>query len=284
MINKNKSFIFCATVLFLGGVFAYSKVEASSSPVGVIQGEAIMIHIETDFSAIKKITFGGVPVSIFKYRNWPTGIVGIDLNKAPGIYPVTAELADGRTVSTSVEVIKKKIKTAPYTIPEKLGGNTVEAQKNLVSSLAEENSNFKHLATANKILWTSGFIAPLQSVTVNDEFGYHRQLGNMIMAHKGVDYKASAGTKVGATNDGVVRVVGDYRNYGKTVVIDHGLGVLSFYLHLSEAKVSVGQTVSRGEIIGLSGESGYADSPHLHFSIRIYGVSVDPVKFLELFR
>lgn len=256
----------------------------TDTPVGVIQGEPIMIHVETDFSNVRRITFGGIPVSIFKYKNWPTGLVGIDLNKAPGIYPVTAELADGRTVSTSVEVLKKKIRTAPYTIPTKLGGNTKEAQKDLINSLAEENSNFKNLATANKILWKSAFSPPLEKIKVNDEFGYHRQLGSMIMAHKGVDYSAKTGTKVLSTNDGIVRVVGDYRNYGKTVIVDHGLGVLSFYLHLSEAKVSEGQVVSKGELIGLSGESGYADSPHLHFSIRIYGVSVDPVKFLELMR
>lgn len=283
MINKTKILVLIGFFLLSGGIF--SSVEAKTdTPVGVIQGEPIMIHVETDFSNVRRITFGGIPVSIFKYKNWPTGLVGIDLNKAPGIYPVTAELADGRTVSTSVEVLKKKIRTAPYTIPTKLGGNTKEAQKDLINSLAEENSNFKNLATANKILWKSAFSPPLEKIKVNDEFGYHRQLGSMIMAHKGVDYSAKTGTKVLSTNDGIVRVVGDYRNYGKTVIVDHGLGVLSFYLHLSEAKVSEGQVVSKGELIGLSGESGYADSPHLHFSIRIYGVSVDPVKFLELMR
>ena len=104
------------------------------------------------------------------------------------------------------------------------------------------------------------------------------------MPHKGVDYETPTGTKVLSTNDGIVRSVNDSRNYGKVVVVDHGLGVFSFYLHLSETIAKKGTFVYKGDVIGLSGETGYADEPHLHFSIRIYGVTVDPVKFLELFK
>ncbi len=268
-------------------LFAHSGSETiyiSFLPEDVYQGEPLMIQVESDFGDVKNITFGGKPVRIFKYQGKPTGIVGIDLNKEPGVYMVTAELSDGDIVSDSIEIKKKKIKVAPFHIPNKLGGDSIESQKNLVTSLAEENSLFKNIKTGKKIWWISGFSSPLADPEVGDEFGYHRNLGNMIMAHKGVDYVAPIGTKVMSTNDGIVRLVGDYRNYGKTIIVDHGLGVLSFYLHLSQTRVKPGEFVLKGQTIGLSGESGYADSPHLHFSIRIYGVSIDPVKFLELFK
>lgn len=243
-----------------------------------------MIQINSDFNSVKGITFGGVPVAIFKYKNKPTGLVGIDLQKPTGFYEVIVSFKNGTFSTNTLQITKKNIRVAPYTIPDKLGGTTSEGKKELIKSLAEENNSFKNIKTGKKIWWLGGFFPPLEKIKVNDEFGYLRQLGTMIMAHKGVDYEAPEGTKVLSTNDGIVRVVGDYRNYGKTVIVDHGLGVLSFYLHLSDTKVKEGEFVYRDQIVGLSGETGYADSPHLHFSIRIYGVSVDPEKFLELFK
>ncbi|TSC69975.1 MAG: Peptidase M23 [Parcubacteria group bacterium Gr01-1014_46] len=284
MINRLYITAF-VVVSLLGAGFVQAEADSISfSPKDLYQGEPLMIQINTSTNSVRSIKFGGVPVRIFKYKNKPTGLVGIELNKATGVYSVTAELSDGRVISSNIEVKQKKVKTAPYTIPKKLGGDTIQSQQSLIATLADENNSFKHIKTSNKTFWFSDFTPPLKKIKINDEFGYHRQLANIIMAHKGVDYSASTGTKVMSTNDGIVRVVGEYRNYGKTVIVDHGLGVLSFYLHLLEARVKEGQFVFKGDTIGYSGESGYADAPHLHFSIRIYGVSVDPVKFLELFK
>lgn len=285
MSIKSKIYIF-STIIFLSlGV----NVDAQTNPIlffptNVYQGDPVMLQINSSPKSVKGITFGGVPVAIFKYKNKATGIVGIDLQKPTGSYEVVVSFYNGSFATSSIEIKQKKIRTTPYTIPDKLGGTTPEGKRDLIKSLTEENNSFKHLKTGKKTWWLTSFTAPLETIKINDEFGYHRQLGTMIMAHKGVDYKAEEGTKVMATNDGIVRVVGEYRNYGKTVVVDHGLGVLSFYLHLSEAKIKQGEFVLKGQTVGLSGETGYADSPHLHFSIRVYGVSVDPVKFLELFR
>jgi murein DD-endopeptidase MepM/ murein hydrolase activator NlpD len=85
-----------------------------------------------------------------------------------------------------------------------------------------------------------------------------------------------------AINRGVVRIVHTYRDYGKTIVVDHGLGVMSFYMHLSKIYVAPGELVLPGEVIGKSGHTGYAEQPHLHLTIRIGGISIDPVKFFAL--
>ena len=87
-----------------------------------------------------------------------------------------------------------------------------------------------------------------------------------------------------AMNAGVVSLAREFRVYGKTIVIDHGLGLQSIYMHLSNFKVKAGQQVKKGEPIGLSGSTGYALEPHLHVSVHIGGVSVDPVEFLGLFK
>ena len=99
-----------------------------------------------------------------------------------------------------------------------------------------------------------------------------------------MDYRAKDGTEIFATNRGVVRFVKALRNDGNTLVIDHGMGVMSFYLHLSKFKVKVGDIVEKGQVVGLSGHTGYTLGAHLHFSIRINNVAIDPVKFLELFK
>ena len=119
---------------------------------------------------------------------------------------------------------------------------------------------------------------------MTDVYGYSRKTGEYSIAHKGTDFRAKLGAPVTAMNRGIVRVARTFRNYGKVIVIDHGLGLMTFYLHLSKMNVNESELVKRGQRIGLSGQTGYALSPHLHLSIRINNNSIDPVKFMELFK
>ena len=274
--------------LFFWATIISAKTEVtflSFFPTEVIQGEPIMIQINgTSSTTVKRIIFDGKVFGIFIYQNKPTTIVGIDLNKKPGVYKVVAEFSDGNIAMNTITVGGRKKIEAPLGIPKKLGGNTVQSQNTLVSTLAEENKTLANIRTGNKAFWTSKFIPPLEQIIVTDNYGYSRKTGAYTISHKGVDYRAKEGTKVMAINRGVVRVVRTYRNYGKTVVIDHGLGLMSFYLHLSKFKVKIGEIVERGQIIGLSGDTGYTEGAHLHLSMRISGASVDPVKFFDLFQ
>ena len=154
----------------------------------------------------------------------------------------------------------------------------------LVSSLAVENASLLGLRTGAKAFWRDPFIFPLADPVVTDPFGYVRKTGQTSVTHKGADFHAPEGTPVIAVNRGVVRLVQETRDYGKTVVIDHGLGLMSMYMHLSKIYVSQGELVLRGQVIGLSGQTGYAESPHLHLTIRLGEISIDPVVFLGFFR
>jgi murein DD-endopeptidase MepM/ murein hydrolase activator NlpD len=91
------------------------------------------------------------------------------------------------------------------------------------------------------------------------------------------------GTPLYAMNSGTVRFTQNLRNYGNTIIIDHGLGLHTVYMHLSEIGVSLGQEVSKGQMIGRTGDTGYVIGPHLHLTIRINGISIDPERFMELF-
>src|SRR2546427_208093 len=78
---------------------------------------------------------------------------------------------------------------------------------------------------------------------------------------------------------GVVKIAQRYTSYGNMILVDHGLGLATLYLHLSKMNVAVGDVVERGQIIGLSGDTGYVAGPHLHVSVKIGGISIDPLKF-----
>ena len=112
-------------------------------------------------------------------------------------------------------------------------------------------------------------------------FGKFIGFGKYALQRLGVDLKAPEKTKIYSVNDGKVAATLELSNYGKTVIIDHGLDIFSLYLHLDEFKVSVGDMVRRGQLIGLSGDTGYTTAPHLHFSMRVDGQRVDPIAFIE---
>lgn len=99
--------------------------------------------------------------------------------------------------------------------------------------------------------------------------------------HKGIDIACSVGTAVMASNGGTVSSAGWQSGYGYVVYIDHGNGVQTRYGHLSKILVSVGEHVSQGERIALSGNTGNSTGPHCHFEIRINGEAVNPLNYLN---
>ncbi len=252
-------------------------------PESILQGEPAVVVITgvTSTSSVKKILFDGVPLGLFLNQNKVTALIGIDLNKKLGSYTLSVEMAGGAKLKKTVTVVERERIKKPFSIPKKLGGNTVQSQKILVSTLAAENASLSNITTGTKAFWKDFFVWPLESVTVTDTYGYSRETGAYSIAHKGTDFRAAEGTPVKAINLGVVRIAKTYRNYGKTVVVDHGLGLMSFYMHLSKIKVAAGQLVVPGQVIGQSGQTGYAEQPHLHLTIRINGTSIDPMKFFE---
>lgn len=287
MTTKVALGIFTIMVLTTGStVLALSPLQISVKPEHVIQGEAVMITVNgtNSLSEIKSITLDNKPLSLFLYNDKPTTFYGVDIKKVPKVSKIVVTLRNGTVIKHDLPINERKKIEAPLGIPEKLGGNTVVAEKSLVAMLASENYALSNLATGKKSFWTKPFSYPLVDPIVTDDYGYTRKTGASTIAHKGTDFKAVKGTSVLAMNRGVVRTAKVYKAYGGTVVIDHGLGVMTMYMHLSKIHVKVGQLVSRGQVIGLSGDTGYAEAPHLHLSVRINNVSIDPVRFLEMFK
>lgn len=107
-----------------------------------------------------------------------------------------------------------------------------------------------------------------------------RTLGSRLDMHHGVDLGVPTGTPVRAMSGGIVSLAGEKRGYGLAVMIDHGGGWVTLYGHLDRVDVAVGDRVPAGRQVGLSGNTGVSTAPHLHFEVRRFGRSRDPVPLL----
>ena len=125
--------------------------------------------------------------------------------------------------------------------------------------------------------WSDAFLPPVPHASKNN-FGLRRTVnGTLHYRHAGLDYPVPIGTPVRAVNDGRVALSTEQWTPGQVVVVDHGGGIFSRYMHLSERLVAAGERVSRGQVIGRSGNTGgQRTAPHLHFETIVNGTPVDP--------
>jgi len=131
-------------------------------------------------------------------------------------------------------------------------------------------------------LWKDAFLRPVPG-RVHSGFGARRAFAEGVASrHRGADLAAPMGESIKAANRGVVTLVGDYYYGGRTVLLDHGAGLVTAYEHLSSVDVAMGDTVARGAVIGKVGATGRATGPHLHWGAFYGRVAVDPLELLTL--
>lgn len=118
---------------------------------------------------------------------------------------------------------------------------------------------------------------------ISSEFGFRRVYnGEPRSRHSGLDIAAPTGTPVAAPAPGTVAAVGDYFFNGKTVLLDHGGGFVTMYCHLHRIDVAEGEEVERGAIIATVGSTGRSTGPHLHWSVSLANVRVDPLRAMAV--
>ena len=174
---------------------------------------------------------------------------------------VTYEVKEANGSTIEKNVINEVVVAEPVT--EVVNGGTGSIQ---LSSRAASNSN----GGSGVLAW------PLSSNKITSPYGT-RSRG----FHSGIDLQAKTGTSVYASAGGKVVLASWYYGYGNCIVIDHGNGIKTRYAHLSSYKVKVGDTVSRGQLIALSGNTGNSTGPHLHFEVIVNGSTKNPVNYLK---
>ena len=130
--------------------------------------------------------------------------------------------------------------------------------------------------TAALPYFESSFDLPVEA-RLSSTYGMQRIYNNGLKQnqHNGVDFRVSEGTVVKAANAGKVIFSGDLFFSGETVIIDHGIGIFTIYCHMSKRDVKDGDSLVRGQVIGLSGKTGRVSGAHLHWGVKINGVPVD---------
>jgi murein DD-endopeptidase MepM/ murein hydrolase activator NlpD len=139
-----------------------------------------------------------------------------------------------------------------------------------------------HRAQDTPQLWTLPFLRP-RPARVTSRFGSGRVFnGRVSSSHLGIDYRGSVGDPIYAANRGVVALVDSFFLAGNVVYVNHGDGIVTGYFHMSQPEVAAGDTVDRGQEIGLVGATGRVTGPHLHWSARFGALTVDPADLLSL--
>jgi murein DD-endopeptidase MepM/ murein hydrolase activator NlpD len=131
-------------------------------------------------------------------------------------------------------------------------------------------------------VWDGEFIQPLDN-EVSTVFGVKRIMNKKKTSlHRGVDFRGKSGEPVRAFNRGRVVLADELFYGGNTVILDHGQGIYSIYMHLSKFNVKVNDILEKGTVVGRVGSSGRATGPHLHFGVKIRSINTNPLSFLEL--
>jgi murein DD-endopeptidase MepM/ murein hydrolase activator NlpD len=143
--------------------------------------------------------------------------------------------------------------------------------------------NTIYASTLKEMLWTGPFTLPIPGETSGRNFGHRRVFnGEPRAPHNGSDLRAATGTPIHSSNRGRVVLAKNLFFTGNTVIVDHGLGVILLYAHLSRIDVKVGDMVDKGQLLGLSGATGRVTGPHLHWGLRIQGARVDPFTLVQM--
>lgn len=151
--------------------------------------------------------------------------------------------------------------------------------------IADENERARRVgkrAHEKPPMWTTPFAVPRDS-RITSSFGTGRMFnGTVASRHFGVDFRGDTGAPVLAANRGVVALVDTFFLAGRIIYLDHGGGVVTGYFHLSKPLVAKGDTVEKGERIGLVGATGRVTGPHLHWSARYGALAVNPLQLIDI--
>lgn len=278
---RNKTLFFSTVLLFFSLLSPFAWAEGT---ILVKQGRlvriALKLGLETSFV---EGVFKGKPIPYFETTPGEfVAIVGIDMDQPVGKIPfLSTWKIKGKNFEQQdvIEVQAAKFGLQELTLPKKkvdLDGPTLKRVRQEKGLMLAAFAN-----SINEKLWEGSFLAPVKGKR-QGTFGRRRLInGQPRRSHTGEDISAPTGTPIIAPNHGKVVLVGHFFFNGRSVVIDHGLGLMSMYFHLSAVDVKKGMRVKAGDQIGLVGKSGRVTGPHLHWGMRLNSAKIDPYALVD---
>jgi murein DD-endopeptidase MepM/ murein hydrolase activator NlpD len=240
-------------------------------PPQVAQGGTAMIRVRGGELTTIAATFLGKALPLNEVGGTLVAFVGIGPDHQTGEFPVMVRSGDHEVIAvlsiTRTAWPVENIQVAPG-LEDLLTADAAQRELAIRGPLLQTSTSEK--------LWAGPFVLP-SPAAVSDPFGVARSYNNGPVSsyHSGVDFDAATGDPIVAAARGRVIYAGPLPIRGNSVLIDHGLGIVSGYHHLSEMSVSVGDLVSAGARIGRAGATGLVTGPHLHWEVVVRGVNVD---------
>ncbi|MFT4726974.1 MAG: murein DD-endopeptidase MepM/ murein hydrolase activator NlpD [Granulosicoccus sp.] len=225
------------------------------------------------------INWNGQAVAAVVNDKQYTALVGIPLSTSPGSQTLNITGTNGQESSVAFYIEAKAYKEQRLIIKNKRKVNPAPVDMDRIN---KENKRLNVVKTyrADRMIADS-FEWPLAGI-MSSPFGLKRFYNDQARRpHGGIDIAAPEGTLILAPADGVVVETGNYFFNGNCVFIEHGLGLQTFYAHMSRIDVEPGDRITQGQVIGAVGQTGRVTGPHLHWSVGLNATWVNPLLVLE---
>ena len=251
-------------------------------PWPIRQGSTVSIYIENLLDGRPSGSFAGQSLHFAPYEDGFAALVGLDAFSEVGPAALTLGGSGNRPwqpFQQDIEVQSGGFGLQYITIPEELNHLlTPEVRQDEDAFLETIYTQFTETQ-----YWDGLFQMPVTNTIVTAPYGDSRSYngGPVEIYHTGIDLGGTIGTPILAPANGIVIFNDTLELRGGTVIIDHGLGVMSAYFHLSESFVTSGESVVTGQLIASGGSTGLSSGPHLHWDLRIMNVAVNGVQWTE---
>jgi murein DD-endopeptidase MepM/ murein hydrolase activator NlpD len=259
-----------------------SAVVVTVTPEVPVQGDTLSVMVTAPRSLAIAVSFDGTAVGAYAL---PSGarraLIGTDPTVATGAHRlVVAVTQRGRStlrIPRTVRIGSGQFGVRTVTLGPKTAGlitaENAATERRILGAVLSRRTP--------EALWSGPFVAPSDG-TMDSPYGDQSFYnGRRAWWHQGMDYAASAGAPVVAANAGIVALAESLPLGGTTVVIDHGQGVLTEYLHLSAFAVRAGTRVNKGTLVGRIGATGLVTGPSLHWGLYVNGTWVNPSFWME---
>ncbi len=252
------------------------------------QGRTLTVFIDSA-NRLKHLELKALGQKLPMYHMWHKdhthlfrAFVGIPAQTRPGKYWIVANAVDidGQKLSihSKLEVKDGRFKIQRINLSKKksklLNWKYLQEEGNVLAGHFKKKDR--------KVYFASSFRKPAKG-RISSTFGLRRKYnGNDISSyHKGLDIANQTGTPIFAANGGRVSLAVEWKSHGKTVLINHGHGVVTVYIHMDRILVKTGDWVKGGQVIGKIGSTGIASGPHVHFGISVNDIRIDPDQWIK---
>ncbi|MDT8397807.1 MAG: peptidoglycan DD-metalloendopeptidase family protein [Pseudomonadales bacterium] len=272
-------YVFLSLFLAISVVCHAQGISSALPTQAAVPGGVAIVEIPGQ-KAVARAFYNKQRVMLVSQDERQLALVGIPLSAKPGEHHLQVEERKGERFSIAFSVAAKTYREQHLSISNERQVNPNPADLERISRESQEMNAAFSTWTEPEMAVTH-FAVPTAGIK-SDSFGFRRFFNEQPRSpHSGMDIAAPEGTPIIAPAGGTIVATGNYFFNGNTIILDHGHGLITLYCHMNEIDVAVGQQVEAGEQIGKVGQTGRVTGPHLHWSVNLNNVRVDPALFIN---